>query len=399
MPFFTHLQCSQCGRRVEKGPTALICDCGASLLARYDLERIAATLTPEVFARRRRDLWRYQELLPLDNPSAVVSLGEGMTPLLSAERLGRDIGLPNLMLKDESLNPTGTFKARGAAVGVSMVRQFGATAIGVPTAGNAGGAWASYAARAGLACSVVMPYDAQPLMMTETTLAGADTYLVNGLINDAGRMIERAATAHGWFNAATMKEPYRVEGKKTMGLEIVEQLGWQLPDAILYPTGGGVGIIAIYKALQELKALGWITGDFPRLIAVQAEGCRPVVDAVARQATRCQAPAAPHTIAGGLRVPKPFADHLVLSAIYDTDGTAVAVSDDDMIAMMRTVCKLEGLFICPEGAAAVVAAAQLRAAGLLKQSETVVVLNTGSGIKYADLVAASPPRIEPDQAI
>lgn len=397
MSFFSHLECPACSSTYPNGPTSLLCSCGSPLLVRYDLSAIGRTIGRDDLRGRRKDLWRYAEFLPVDDLSRVVTLGEGFTPMLPMGRLGRALGLPNLLLKDEGMNPTGTFKARGAAVGVTMARQNGFTAIGIPTAGNAGGAWAAYSARAGIACTVVMPGDAQPLNAFESAVAGAATYRVDGILPHAAAIIGAAAREKGWLDATTLKEPYRIEGKKTMGFEIAEQLDWQVPDAIIYPTGGGVGIIGIYKALQELQAVGWIEpGRFPKLVASQAEGCDPVVAAVQAGSDRCVAPEHPRTAAGGLRVPKPLGDRLILQAIYETGGTALSVSDDDMIAMMRRVAETEGLLICPEGASSVVTAARLLESGYLKEQDRVVILNTGTGLKYSGLIPTEVPVLPRD---
>jgi threonine synthase len=376
------------------------CDCGSPLLARYDMELAAATLSREAIAARAPSLWRYHELLPVSGPGQVVSLGEGMTPLLALPRLGAAVGVPALAMKDEGLIPTGTFKARGAAVGVSRAAELGAAGLAMPTNGNAGSAWALYAARAGLPCLIVMPAGAPAITRAECAAAGAELYLVDGLISDAGRLVGAAlADRPGYQDCSTLKEPYRIEGKKTMGLEIAEQLGWRLPDVIVYPTGGGVGIIGIYKALTELRELGWITGPLPRLVAVQASGCAPIVRAFANGAAESEPWPDAHTVAFGLTVPKALGDFLVLEAIYATEGTAVAVDDADLLADQREIARLEGCFICPEGAACVTAVRQLRESGWLSAGDQVVVLNTGTGIKYPETVRADPPLLSPDGAV
>ncbi len=352
-------------------------------------------MTRAALAERPRDLWRYAELLPVSDPAARVSLGEGGTPLLPAGRLGRALGLNDLWIKDEGTNPTGTFKARGAAVGVSRALELGVQRLAMPTAGNAGGAWAAYAARAGIDLTVVMPQDAPVINRREAALHGANTHLVRGLISDAGAIVARYVARTGAFDASTLKEPYRIEGKKTMGYEIAEQFGWDLPDAILYPAGGGVGIIGIHKALAEMAALGWIRGRWPKLIVVQAEGCRPLVEAFASGREDSSFWQGAATLAAGIRVPKPLGDFLVLRAVRDTGGTAIAVSDREILEAIQLTAREAGLWICPEGAAAVAAAGRLRRDGLLQPTERVVVLNTGSGFKYPDLVDFDLPVLEP----
>jgi threonine synthase len=358
------------------------------LLARYDLTAVRASLRPADLARRAPDLWRYHELLPVGREEAVTTLGEGMTPLLPMARYGERIGLPRLLMKDEGPMPTGSFKARGAAVGVSRAAELGIEQLALPTNGNAGAAWAVYGARAGLAATVVMPLDAPEITRRECVAAGADLRLVDGLIGDAGRVVgELVAGADGRvFDASTLKEPYRVEGKKTMGIEIVEQLGWRVPDVIIYPTGGGVGLIGIHKALKELRELGWISGDPPRLVAVQADGCAPVVRAFERGERETTHWPEAHTVAFGINVPKPLGDFLILEALAETSGTAISVADDELLADLRLLASLEGAFVCPEGAAAFTAARRLREAGWLDADDQVVVLNTGAGLKYPQTV-------------
>jgi len=368
------------------------CSCGSPLLARYDLQRVAARAGPRDIAGRPPDLWRYHELLPVREPGHVVSLGEGMTPLLPMPRLGRALGVNRLLMKDEGLIPTGTFKARGAAVGVSRAAELGVTGIAMPTNGNAGAAWSVYAARAGLRSLIVMPAAAPEITHAECVAAGAELYLVDGLIGDAGKLAAGAlAQRPGYQDVSTLREPYRIEGKKTMGLEIAEQLGWRAPDVILYPTGGGVGIIGTYKALLELRELGWIAGELPRLVAVQATGCAPIVTAFEAGSDTSTPWPDPHTVAFGLTVPKPLGDFLILGALYATNGTAIAVGDDALLADQREVARLEGSLICPEGAACFTAVRRLRASGWLSGSEEVVVLNTGTGLKYPPAVPAGPP--------
>ena len=331
-------------------------------------------------------MWRYHELLPVQTPEAIVTLGEIVTPLVRLPRLARELGLAQLLMKDEGLLPTGSFKARGAATGVSRAVELGVDRIAMPTNGNAGAAWAQYAAKAGIDALITMPLTAPAINRKEIAVAGAQLFLVDGLISDAGKMIAEAVVDGGWVNVATLKEPYRIEGKKTMGLEIVEQLGWEMPDVIVYPTGGGVGLIGIHKALHELLELGWIEGPLPRLVAVQSTGCAPVVQAFDSGARTCEPWPDARTIAFGITVPKPLGDFLVLDAIRETRGCAIAVSDDDLLDELSLCARLEGHFICPEGAATLAAVRRLRADGWLAGDERVVVLNTGSGLKYPETV-------------
>ncbi|HEX6469611.1 MAG TPA: threonine synthase [Streptosporangiaceae bacterium] len=384
----SHLECGRCGAEYDCDRRRQLCPrCGSPLLARYDLAGLASAVRPADVAGRPPDLWRYHELLPVRDPGAVVTLGEGMTPLLPLPRYGDLIGLPRLLMKDEGLIPTGSFKARGAAVGVSRAAELGVRRLAMPTNGNAGAAWALYAARAGLAATIVMPADAPPVTRRECRAAGADLQLVDGLIGDAGRMVARlVAGAEEVYDASTLKEPYRVEGKKTMGIEIVEQLGWRAPDVIIYPTGGGVGLIGIHKALLELRELGWISGPLPRLVAVQADGCAPIVRAFRRGERRATPWEGARTIAFGINVPAPLGDFLILEALAATSGTAISVRDDDLLADLREVAALEGTYVCPEGAAGLAAARELRAAGWLDADDEVVVLNTGTGLKYPETI-------------
>ena len=396
----SHLECSRDGSTHDADVVQGTSPLGAPLLARYDLPRVADTVTREEIASRPPDLWRYHELLPVRDPARVVTLGEGMTPLLDLPRHGARLGVPGLRMKDEGLVPTGAFKARGAAVGVSRAAELGVRGIAMPTNGNAGAAWACYAARAGIGALIAMPVDAPVITRRECVVAGAELHLVDGLIGDAGRLIAAAvATREGVQDTSTLREPYRIEGKKTMGYEIVEQLGWRVPDVILYPTGGGVGIIAIHKALLEMRELGWFAGELPRLVAVQATGCAPIVDAFHAGLAESTAPADPHTVAFGITVPKALGDFLVLDAVRSTGGTAVAVTDEELLAAQAALARDEGTWICPEGAACFAAVAQLRESGWLDGGEDVVVLNTGAGLLYPDTVAVDVPVLAADAAI
>jgi threonine synthase len=396
----TFLECSRCSGRYGAGQIQGTCGCGAPLLARYDLERAAALTGPAEIAGRPPSLWRYHELLPVSSAGFAVSFGEGMTPLLPMERLGKELGLPRLLMKDESPLPTGSFKARGAAVAVSRAAELGATGVALPTNGNAGSAWAAYAARAGLPCLVVMPTDAPEITRAECVAAGAQTYLVDGLIGDAGRLIRGAvASRPGYLDASTLKEPYRLEGKKTIGLEIAEQLGWRAPDVIIFPTGGGVGLIGIAKGLRELRQLGWIGEALPRLVAVQAAGCAPVVRAFEQQADETEPWPEARTEAFGLTVPDPLGGFLALEAIRATGGTAVAVTDQQLLASQRQAARAEGTWVCPEGAACFAAVGQLRRTGWLADSDEVVVVNTAAGLKYPQTMPARPALVPADGQI
>jgi threonine synthase len=401
MTFLTHLECAKCARTYDADQLRNLCECGGPLLARYDLKAAAAAVRPADLSGRPANMWRYRELLPVRHEENIVTLGEGMTPLLPLHRLGGAMGLQNLMLKDEGLNPTGTFKARGAATGISRAKELGVKAVAMPTNGNAGGAWASYGARAGIEVTLVMPTDAPAMSVLEATAVGARAYMVKGQITDAGAIIGRSAKAHGWFEAATLKEPYRIEGKKTMGYEIAEQLGWTLPDVILYPTGGGVGIIGIYKAILEMQEMGWLPENvkLPRLVAVQAEGCQPIVKAFREGKNVSEKWENAVTVAQGIRVPKALGDFLVLEAVRKTGGTCVAVSDADSLWGLEQISKLEGTFICPEGASLVGAARNLLKEGWLQPEERVVLLNTGAGIKYPDILKPEMPVLEIDAVI
>ncbi|MGB3443090.1 MAG: threonine synthase [Actinophytocola sp.] len=394
----SHLECGRCGTRYEADKPRNLCECGTPLLVRYDLDLVARTVSTSDIAARRGDLWRYRELLPVREHRHVVSLGEGMTPILPLRSYGARIGVPDLLVKDEGLLPTGSFKARGASVGVSRALELGIERITMPTNGNAGAAWATYAARAGLESLIVMPQDAPRITRMECAMAGARLFIVDGLIGDAGKLAAQAV-ADGWFNTATLKEPYRIEGKKTMGLEIVEQLGWRTPDVIVYPTGGGVGLIGIRKALDELVALGWLTGRLPRLVAVQSSGVAPIVRAFEEGAETAAPWENAETAAFGINVPSAIGDFLILSAIRDTGGTAIAVDDADILAAQAECAAIEGVLMCPEGAATLTAVSRLRASGWLDGSEEVVVLNTGSDLKYPHTAAYEDPPLLAKEAV
>ncbi|WP_445000268.1 threonine synthase [Halomonas mongoliensis] len=395
--FASHLACPRCEASYPLDSLQQLCGCGSPLLVRYDLARLTEAWRPSDLVERPWSLWRYHELLPLARPEAIVSLGEVVTPLIELPRLGDDMRLPGLVMKDEGLLPTGSFKARGAAVGISRARELGVTHLAMPTNGNAGAAWSLYAARAGLQATIAMPKDAPSITRQECALAGAHLTLVDGLISDAGRQVARFVEATGVFDASTLKEPYRIEGKKTMGLELAEQLDWQLPDVILYPTGGGVGLIGIYKALQELQAIGWVSGPLPRLVAVQAKGCAPIVRAWQEGARESRFWEHSQTRAFGINVPKALGDFLVLDAIYATDGRAIAVSESAIDWEQRRAAQLEGTFVCPEGAAVLAAAREMAALGEIDADSRVVALNTGAGIKYPDSRDLGLTLLRPDE--
>jgi threonine synthase len=380
--FVTSLECSACGLQHQSSRLLNLCvSCGKPLFAIVDLDRARRTLTRETLGPREKSLWRYREVLPLPGNVEPVSLGEGGTPLLRAQKFGGDI---DLWIKDESINPTQSFKARGMSVAVSMAKHLGVTKLAVPSAGNAGGALAAYAARAGLEAHIFMPRETPRANIIECRELGAHVTLINGLITDCGAEIARRKTKEGWFDVSTLKEPYRVEGKKTLGYELAEQFTWELPDLILYPTGGGTGLIGMWKAFDEMQALGWIGTKRPRMFAVQATGCAPIVRAFeAGEKSAGEFPNA-HTIASGLRVPKAIGDFLILNILRQSNGGAIAVADKEMIRVTREVGSNEGLFIAPEAAACFAALRSLRSAGKIRSGERVVIFNTGSGIKYLD---------------
>jgi threonine synthase len=384
---FTRLDCTRCEKQYPPGGRRSLCDCGGPLFARYDLERAAKDMRPGHLALREPSLWRYADVLPVEDPAHRVTLGEGFTPLLRTPRLGGQLGLPLLRVKDEGGNPTGSFKARGLSLAVSMAKAQGATDLCLPTAGNAGSALAAYAARAGLRAHVFMPRDVGQVFLMETAAYGAHVELVDGLISDAGKACAAQAAEHGWYDCSTLKEPYRVEGKKTMGYEIAEQMGWQLPDAILYPTGGGTGLIGMWKAFQEMEAMGFVGPKRPRMFAVQAEGCAPIVKAFAEGKDEAEFFTGAATHAHGLRVPKPFADFLILRDLRASHGAAVAVSEEEIVQGVKEAAAAEGLFMAPEGGACIAALRKLKASGHLSTDDVVVSFNTGTAFKYIENMA------------
>jgi threonine synthase len=375
------LECSECGKKYDAAVEQHLCTCGKPLLARYDLKRAGQTLNLRSLADRTRTLWRYAEVLPNDEP---VSLGEGMTALLAAPRLGEKMGLRRLFVKDEGLNPTGSFKARGMTAAVTRARRLGAKALAAPTAGNAGGALAAYAAAAGLPSVIAMPADTPVANVMECRAFGAKVVMIDGLISDCGKYVADNKDREGWYDVSTLKEPYRVEGKKTMGYELWEQFGGTLPDVILYPTGGGVGLIGMCKAFDEMQEMGWIGSDRPRMVAVQAAGCAPIAKAWDEEKTSAVFFANATTVASGLRVPGPLGDLMILRMLRQTKGTALTVTDDEMLEAGKELASLEGIFAAPEGAATVSAARKLAASGWIKPEDRVVLFNTGTGYKYAE---------------
>ena len=388
--YLDHLQCTQCGNTFPHTQLSKISPCcGKVLFARYDLPRLAREVDRNAWIGRPSTMWQFNELMPVASPDSVVTLGEGGTPLLETKTLAAKLGLKSLFVKEEGLNPTGTFKARGISAAVSKAYELGVTGFTMPSAGNAAGAAAAYGARANLPVKVFMPKDAPSANKKESVMSGSELNLVDGLIGDAGRIAVAVAEEQDLFDLSTLKEPYRAEGKKTMGLEIAMQLGWKMPDAIVYPTGGGTGIIGMYKGFQELLELGWIEGRPPKFIAVQASGCQPIVKAFNEGKDTAEPWPNATTIADGLRVPGPFADYLILQAIRETGGTALAVEDDEMVEAMYELASTEGIIACPEGAATLVGLKHLLNQGFLGPDETIVLLNTGSGYKYLDLIKDS----------
>jgi threonine synthase len=388
----THLECSVCNLRFEAGKVWNLCECGGPLLVRYDLARLREAWSRDSFTSAVDSMWRYAPALPVRHESSIVSLGEGLTPLLAASNIGAHIGAADLLIKDEGLNPTGSFKARGLSCAVSMCVELEIEKLAIPSAGNAASALAAYAAAAGLEAHIFMPQDVPQANYIECMAYGARVTLVDGLISDCGRIVAERSPREGWFDISTLKEPYRIEGKKTMGYELAEQLGWELPDAIFYPTGGGVGMIGMWKAFEEMEALGWIGPKRPKMIAVQAEGCQPIVRAFQEGADRSRFWDGASTVASGLRVPKPLGDFLVLKAVRESGGTAIAVSDDALIDAGIRLASEEGLFVSPEGAACVVAAEQLLQEGFLRSEDKLVIYNTGSGLKYLEAYSTRFPR-------
>jgi threonine synthase len=392
MTTLTHLECSLCAKHYDAGKIHNLCECGGPLLVRYDLKKARESWNRDDLANGPSSMWRYAPVLPVSNPAAIVSLGEGMTPLIHTKRLGARLGVPDLWVKDEGINPTGSFKARGLSCAVSMCVELGITKVAIPSAGNAAGALAAYAADSGIEAHIFMPRDVPQSNFIECCVAGAKVTLVDGLISDCGKMVAARKDAEGWFEISTLKEPYRIEGKKTMGYEVAEQFHWNLPDAIFYPAGGGVGMIGMWKAFAEMEEMGWIGSKRPKMIAVQAEGCPPIVRAWEQGKERSEFFENAETVASGLRVPKALGDFLVLRAAKDSGGTCVAASDEEMIDAGIELASAEGIFAAPEGGACVAALKKLLANGFLKPEERIVIYNTGSGLKYLEAYSPRFPR-------
>lgn len=382
--YMTRLSCSKCGQDFNPAELQTFCPaCRAPLVTHYDLTILKNEVQRATIAARSPGMWRWHELLPILDTKSIVTLGEGDTPLLAVPRLAAELDLPNLRIKDESLNPTGSFKARGLAAAISKAHELGIDKVIIPTAGNAGGAMAAYAARCGMRAAVYMPYDTPKANMQEVEIAGAELILVDGLINAAAAQAGERAKKEGWFDVSTFKEPYRLEGKKVMGFELAQSFDWHTPDVIVYPTGGGTGLVGIWKAFQELAELGWLDGPVQaRMVAVQADGCAPVVKAFESGAETCELWPDAHTQASGLRVPRSFADRLILQTLRQSGGTAVAVSDAEIEAAQRHLAAKEGMFAAPEGAATLAGLEKLLASGWVKKDESVVLLNTATGLKY-----------------
>jgi len=394
MSFVAHLESAIDGTRLPARTVQTLHE-GRPLWVRYDLEAVGRAVSRSDLASRPASLWRYRELLPVEDDANIVSLGETMTPLLECPALGEAIGVPNLAIKDESRLPTGSFKSRGMAMAVSMAKELGLRRLAIPTAGNAGGALAAYAARAGLECTVFMPEDTPIVNRLEPALFGARAFLVNGLITDCGAIVREGVERMGWFDVSTLKEPYRIEGKKTMGLELAEQMGWRLPDHIFYPTGGGTGLIGMWKAFEELGALGWLeTTDRPKMYACQSSGCDPLPRAFEAGERFAEPPPNPHTIASGLRVPKAVGDFMVLDAVRASGGAAVAAREETLIEWTRRASGLEGISLCPEAAACLDALATCVREGRVSRDDRVVVFNTGAAQKYVEAIEATPARID-----
>jgi threonine synthase len=387
MNYLTHLECSRCERQFDRGKLHGLCECGGPLLARYDLAKLRAEWSRDSLSCDRASMWRYAPALPVSDPTSIVSLGEGMTPPVHARRLGAKFGASDLWLKDDGVNPTGTFKARGMSCAISMCVELGVRKIAVPSAGNAAAAAAAYAAAAGIEAHIFMPRDVPRANYIECRATGARVTLVDGLISDCARIVNERKQAEGWFDLSTLKEPYRIEGKKTMGYELAEQFDWRLPDAILYPCGGGVGLIGMWKAFEEMEALGWVSSQRPKMIAVQAAGCQPIVRAFEEGKPSSDYYPNAQTLASGLRVPKALGDFLALEAVRSSGGTAIAVSDEEILEGVAELAASEGVFAAPEGGACVAACKRLFANSTLQQGDHVLIYNTGSGLKYLDILA------------
>jgi threonine synthase len=382
----THLECANCHKNYEANQLLNLCtECGKPLLVRYDLETARKTLTKDSLPSRRSNLWRYKEVLPVENEENIVSFGEGWTPLLETKRLAQSLPFKlNLYIKDEGQNPTQSFKARGMTAAISMAKEFGVKKLAVPSAGNAAGALAAYAARAGMEANIFMPSDTPKANIIECQQTGANVTLIDGLITDCGAEVARRKDAEGWFDVSTLKEPYRVEGKKTMGYELAEQFDWNLPDVILYPTGGGTGLIGMWKAFDEMEKMGWIDGKRPRMVSVQSETCAPIVRAFHEGKRFADEFENAETVASGLRVPKAIGDFLIIDALHESNGTAIAVSDEELVKAVGEIGAAEGIFTAPEGSACLPALRKMIEESLVSENETVVIFNTGAGVKYLE---------------
>lgn len=387
----SNLTCARCGKRFEAGRILNLCSCGGPLLVHYDLATVKHNWRKDALRDAVSSMWRYAPVLPAD-ASEAVTRQEGWTPLVQAEALGREIGARNLWIKDEGLNPTGSFKARGLSCAVTMAKKLGVRKLAIPSAGNAASALAAYAAAAGLEAHIFMPRDVPQSNFIECKASGAYVTLVDGLISDCGAIVAERKEREGWYDVSTLKEPYRIEGKKTMGYEVAEQFGWKVPDAILYPCGGGVGLIGMWKAFGELEELGWIGPKRPKMIAVQAEGCQPITRAFEENAEVSKFWENAHTVASGLRVPKALGDFLVLRAVRESGGTVISISDQEMIDAGLRTAACEGIFPAPEGGGCVAASKRLLASGFLQPDEQIVIYNTGSGLKYLEAYSPRFPR-------
>ena len=380
--FVSHLECSITGKRYEAGRIHGLSEAGRPLLVRYDLDAVAASISKEALARRTEGFWRYREFLPVDRAEDRVSLGEVVTPLIRAPRIERKLGGGELLIKDEGRLPTGSFKARGLALAVAMAKQFGLNHLAMPTNGNAGAAMAAYASRAGMKTTIFCPDDTPPVNVEEIALQGGDIFRVNGLINDCGKIVGEGKQKVGWFDVSTLKEPYRIEGKKTMGLELAEQFGWELPDVIFYPTGGGTGLIGMWKAFDELEKIGWIGAKRPRMVAVQASGCAPIVKAWERGEEHAPLWENARTVAAGIRVPVAVGDFLIIRAVRESNGFGITVEDEEIVDAQEEMAREEGLLLCPEGAATYAAYRNARRDGLVSKSDRAVLFNCATGLKY-----------------
>jgi len=386
MNYLNHLICPKCSSLHPKGQVHGLCRCGSPLLVEYDLKAARNGLSREMLAGRPSNMWRYAEMMPVQDERHIISLGEGFTPLIHAARLGAALGLKRLYIKDESSNPTGSFKARGLCAAVSMAKELGIHKLAIPSAGNAAGAMAAYAAHAGMESYIFMPADTPVANIREAEVFGAQVNLVQGLITDCGKIVAERKEKEGWFDVSTLKEPYRIEGKKTMGYELGEQFGWELPDVVLYPTGGGTGMIGMWKAFREMEGLGWIGSKRPRMVTVQSAGCAPIVRAFHSNATYAEPWQNAHTIASGLRVPRAIGDFLILQALRESHGNAVAVEDGEIVDAIKLGGRMEGLFLCPEGAACIPALRILIEQNWIAPDEKIVLFNTGTGLKYLEVL-------------